>query len=199
MELMSNIEIIPVFGTSVTVYVPIIMTFVAILTFFNFYGRLLKMFGVESEDTISGGDMCCSKTHSEISLDDQEALEAGKKLVHNALRGKELARNKQEIELTKRRSMDIANHTMVNEEEQYDFNDQNMEEGSVSSSTTSKSFFNRSYGKKPYNLVTRTESPVANMSPFANPMHTSENTTPRPAPSSDFVIEESGGGGGRYG
>lgn len=50
-SLMENIEIIPVFGTSFTVYVPILMSIIALITLFDGFSRICRMLGIESEDT----------------------------------------------------------------------------------------------------------------------------------------------------
>jgi hypothetical protein len=42
-QLMKNIELIPVFGTSFAVYIPLIMILMALLTLFDGYGRLVKV------------------------------------------------------------------------------------------------------------------------------------------------------------
>jgi hypothetical protein len=44
---MKNIELIPVFGTSFAVYIPLIMIIVALLTLFDGYGRIIKVSSAE--------------------------------------------------------------------------------------------------------------------------------------------------------
>ena len=48
---------IPVFGTSFSVYAPLITVLLSLATFFNWYGRLLAKLGVDHEDAVLfGGD-----------------------------------------------------------------------------------------------------------------------------------------------
>jgi hypothetical protein len=49
-KLVENIQVVPVFGTSFTVYVPIIMVLVALITLFDVFGRTLAFLGIESDD-----------------------------------------------------------------------------------------------------------------------------------------------------
>lgn len=73
-------ELIPVFGTSFTVYMPIVIIIVAILAFFNGYSRLISIFGVQtvessSLDSIDCSCMCGSTGHEVIeSKVDLEAV-----------------------------------------------------------------------------------------------------------------------------
>ena len=55
---MSNITIVPVFGTSFTVYMPIIMIVVALMTLFNVFTRLFRLIGVEGEDATGERAIC---------------------------------------------------------------------------------------------------------------------------------------------
>jgi hypothetical protein len=50
--LLQNITIVPLFGTSFTVYSPVIMILVALTTFVNLYSRALRLFGFDHEDAI---------------------------------------------------------------------------------------------------------------------------------------------------
>lgn len=62
-ELLKSMELVPVFGTSFTVYVPLVLVIVALLTYFNVYERLLQLVGIEYELTLpndSSGICCCS-------------------------------------------------------------------------------------------------------------------------------------------
>jgi hypothetical protein len=85
---MSNITMVPVFGTSFQVYVPIFMVIVAIFTMFNLFTRILAIFGVESDEPTSG--FCCFRFsrqgHTLLSEEDMERYETGKKLIMNELR-----------------------------------------------------------------------------------------------------------------
>jgi hypothetical protein len=49
-KLVENIQVVPVFGTSFTVYVPVIMVLVALVTLFDVFGRVLALLGIESDD-----------------------------------------------------------------------------------------------------------------------------------------------------
>ena len=90
--LMSNITLIPVFGTSFIVYVPILIIFIALITLFNCMSRLLRFVGVESEDAFSVNRCCTSKI---LSDEDSILYDSGKKLVSSAQRL--MARGKEEI------------------------------------------------------------------------------------------------------
>ena len=93
-HLMSNIKLIPVFGTTFTVYMPIIMAFMAIMTLFNVFTRFMKIMGIESDDM--DGNVCnelisCFTCSSKsvikfTSPEELERVEAGKKLVQADLR-----------------------------------------------------------------------------------------------------------------
>jgi hypothetical protein len=52
-NLMKNITIIPLFGTSFNVYSPVIMILVALTTFLNLYSRILRLLGFDHEDALS--------------------------------------------------------------------------------------------------------------------------------------------------
>ena len=85
-SLMSNIAIVPLFGTSFTVYTPVIMIIIALMTLFNVYGRVLRMFGFDSEELIGAALPCFSNGKIELSEEDKEVAEAGKKLVDAQIR-----------------------------------------------------------------------------------------------------------------
>lgn len=78
---MVNMQIIPLFGSSFNVYAPLITAIVGFFTFFNVYARILKLTGIQEEDSIMGADFCHKMTPAEI-----EEIEAGKKLVAGQLR-----------------------------------------------------------------------------------------------------------------
>lgn len=80
--LMSNMNTIPVFGHQVTVYVPIIMVLVAGITMMNLYGRMLRVVGVETEDSATTTSVCCGGS----SIEDASQLEFGKRLIASAIR-----------------------------------------------------------------------------------------------------------------
>ena len=79
--LMSNIAIVPLFGTSFTVYTPIIMIIIALMTLFNVYSRVLRMFGYESEELIGPSFPCFSRSTFSMSKEDEDLAAAGKKLI----------------------------------------------------------------------------------------------------------------------
>lgn len=73
---MQNIELVPVFGTSFQVYVPLFMIIVALMTFFNVFSRLLNLVGVESDDAV--GALPCSCWGSwNLDSEDTAALVSG--------------------------------------------------------------------------------------------------------------------------
>jgi hypothetical protein len=78
---MADMEIVPLFGSSFSVYAPIITAIVGFITFFNIYGRLLKCFGIQDEDSVTIGE-CCGRMNDE----DKAEIETGKKLVTGQLR-----------------------------------------------------------------------------------------------------------------
>lgn len=86
---MKNIDLIPVFGTSFAVYIPLIMLIVALLTLFDGYGRLVKMLGIEWEEATSDGhnglSCTCRDRDKDIELDPQlqERIRTGKLIVSN--------------------------------------------------------------------------------------------------------------------
>ena len=92
---MSNMNMVPVFGTSFQVYIPIVMILVALMTILNVHARVLRLIGVESDDSFvqMGGFnftlKCCNcNTRTKVALSDEdlERYEAGKKLVSGELR-----------------------------------------------------------------------------------------------------------------
>lgn len=72
-----SMELVPLFGTQFTVYAPIIVLIVGVLTVLNVYARALKAVGIESEDAITGNCASCGK----LDADDIELISIGKKLV----------------------------------------------------------------------------------------------------------------------
>ena len=88
---------VPVFGTSFTVYIPLVMIIVSLLTALNVNARILRFIGVESDDAFVQSDnpfTLCWRTRTKVALndEDQERYEMGKKLVTSALRSKASAR-----------------------------------------------------------------------------------------------------------
>ena len=79
--LMSNIAIVPLFGTSFTVYTPIIMIIIALMTLFNVYSRVLRIFGFESEELIGPSFPCLTNSTFTLSKEDEDLAAAGKKLI----------------------------------------------------------------------------------------------------------------------
>ena len=95
-RLMNNIQIVPVFGTSFTTYVPMVMVMVAVLTFFNTLSRVLHMIGVDSDETTTSGALkCCSFTKEDhaLSAEEQEKVDLGKRLI--GLGAKQAALNRE--------------------------------------------------------------------------------------------------------
>ena len=98
--LMSNITLIPVFGTSFIVFVPILMILIAMSTLLNIFPRLLRLLGIETEDMV-GEPLCCKKSNNttnnetnnnnisiegNLSGEDLQKFESGRMLVKNDLR-----------------------------------------------------------------------------------------------------------------
>jgi hypothetical protein len=90
-QIMSNMTLIPVFGTSFTVYVPLVMILVAFITMVNGYARILRVIGIESDDSYRQSNVsslfccfnCCIGRSRPVPLNDEESerYEAGKKFV----------------------------------------------------------------------------------------------------------------------
>jgi hypothetical protein len=78
---MADMEIVPLFGSSFSVYAPIITAIVGFITFFNIYGRILKFFGIQDEDSVTVGEFCTKPNDTEL-----EEIETGKKLVTGQIR-----------------------------------------------------------------------------------------------------------------
>lgn len=84
---------VPVFGTSFTVYIPLVMIVVSLLTALNVNARILRFIGVESDDAFVQCEnpfTACWRTRTKVALndEDQERYEMGKKLVTAALRSR---------------------------------------------------------------------------------------------------------------
>jgi hypothetical protein len=82
--LMSNIELIPVFGSSFLVYVPIIIILVSLVTLFNGFARLSRLFGIETEELSSSKIFFCQKV--EVLEEDREQYNAGTSVVFTELK-----------------------------------------------------------------------------------------------------------------
>ena len=50
---MNNSELIPVFGASFAIYIPLVMLLIALITLFDGYARIIKLLGVEMEDNVT--------------------------------------------------------------------------------------------------------------------------------------------------
>ncbi len=88
-SLMQNMEIIPVFGTSFTTYVPIIMIIIALITLFDGFARILKLLGVETEDVVSPANGFCGffkRQEDEMDAELLEKCKNGKMIIANELR-----------------------------------------------------------------------------------------------------------------
>ena len=55
-NIMSDMETIPFFGTSFSVYAPLLILAVVIFTLCDFYPRILRFLGIEHEDALLIGD-----------------------------------------------------------------------------------------------------------------------------------------------
>eukprot|EP01036_Dinobryon_divergens_P028351 gene28351-37283_t len=83
--LMQNMETVPVFGASFTVYVPIVMVLVALITLFDGLPRILKLIGVETEDspTLSG---CWATKNGLLAVEDEERIRLGKAVIMSEIK-----------------------------------------------------------------------------------------------------------------
>lgn len=79
--LMADMEIVPLFGSSFSVYAPIITAIIGAFTFLNIYARILKFIGIQDEDSVTVAGWC-----GKLSDSEKEEIESGKKLVNGALR-----------------------------------------------------------------------------------------------------------------
>lgn len=77
-----TMELVPLFGAEFNVYAPIIVLIMGALTLLNVYARILNLFGIESEDAVTGSCTSCNR----LSSDDIERIAEGKKLVNSQLR-----------------------------------------------------------------------------------------------------------------
>ena len=113
-RLMNNIQIVPVFGTSFTTYVPMVMVMVALLTFFNTLSRVLHMIGVDSDETTnSAAPRCCSfrKEDHALSAEEQEKVDLGKRLIGLGAKQAALSRQLQRGE----RSVSVGSNPVLKE------------------------------------------------------------------------------------
>lgn len=87
--IMSNIQLVPLFGTSFTVFVPMLMILFAIFTSLNLLPRMLSWIGVETEDPVGGPMFPCLDWFSPtppLSGDDLLKYESGRLIVINELK-----------------------------------------------------------------------------------------------------------------
>jgi nitrogen fixation/metabolism regulation signal transduction histidine kinase len=94
---MQNIELIPVFGNSFTVYVPIIMSVVALITLFDGLSRILKLFGIETEDSVQS---VCLFSNT-LSEEDEEKIKNGTAIILAELKQEAKLYNKAKSQLPK--------------------------------------------------------------------------------------------------
>ena len=84
----NNVNVVPVFGTSFQVYMPICMVIVALFTFFNVMSRLFALIGIETEE--GKGDVCWSTLNKDgqriLNEEDAEKYDSGKSLILAELR-----------------------------------------------------------------------------------------------------------------
>ena len=55
-SIMSDMSTIPFFGTSFSVYAPLLILAVCLFTLCDFYAKILRLFGIEHEDALLLGD-----------------------------------------------------------------------------------------------------------------------------------------------
>ena len=95
---MSNMTMVPVFGTSFQVYIPIVTILVSLATVLNVNARVLRLIGVESDDlyvkSLNCSPCCRSRTKVALNDEDLEKYELGKKLVASELRSSAMATSK---------------------------------------------------------------------------------------------------------
>jgi hypothetical protein len=91
-KLMANMQTIPLFGTSLTVYMPILMIVIALCTLFNVFTRIVSLCGLESQDPVG---KCCSfsSTRNAGSNGDDEMLLFNDDEKERYLEGKKLVKN----------------------------------------------------------------------------------------------------------
>jgi hypothetical protein len=91
-SLIANMQIIPVFGTSFTVYVPIIMSIIAIITLIDGFSRLLKLLGIETEDSLTSTAVCgFFRQDSDMDTELLEKCKSGQMIIANELRQLDIA------------------------------------------------------------------------------------------------------------
>lgn len=120
-------EIIPVFGTSFTTYVPIVMTLVALVTLFDGFARVLKMMGVETEDSLTPTTGFCGffkrrggNVIGEDEMDTEllEKCKSGKMIIANELRQLAIAhealrKNRGAVEIRREQSQAEVDHSNI--------------------------------------------------------------------------------------
>jgi hypothetical protein len=86
--LLQNMQTIPLLGTSFTVYAPICLVVVSLLTLCNGYGKLLSFLGVDIEDSNTSISSCI---YGAADLTDEDSLSTGKRMVRAEWRAQELS------------------------------------------------------------------------------------------------------------
>lgn len=88
-QIMRHINIIPLFGTNFSTYVPLTMIVIALLTFFDSFERVVKFLGIEMEESVAmyGAVWCCGKYDTAgMNPEMQEKIKTGKILVANEIK-----------------------------------------------------------------------------------------------------------------
>ena len=73
------------FGASFTVYVPIVMVLVALITLFDGLPRILKLIGVETEDS-PGLSGCWATKNGLLAVEDEERIRLGKAVIMSEIK-----------------------------------------------------------------------------------------------------------------
>lgn len=78
-KIMSDMSTIPFFGTSFTVYAPLVIVAVCLFTFCDFYVKILRFVGIDHEDSLLLGeeDELDSKVNEGIQLMKRDAERRG--------------------------------------------------------------------------------------------------------------------------
>lgn len=78
-KIMSDMSTIPFFGTSFTVYAPLVIVAVCLFTLCDFYMKILRFVGIEHEDSLllGEGDELESKVNEGIQLMKRDAERRG--------------------------------------------------------------------------------------------------------------------------
>lgn len=106
---MQNIEIIPVFGTSFTVYMPVIMIIIALITLFDGLPRLLRLFGIDSELSLVTTNVCFKKKDQGMDAELLEKYNSGKAVIAHEI--KQLSIAHQKLQKNREPASDSSHHS----------------------------------------------------------------------------------------